>query len=496
MKDEMNSLSALGTWSYVEVSDKEKRKALPVKWVYKIKLNEVGEIDRFKARLVAKGFKQIYGIDYTEVYAPVSKHTTLRYLLAVAVHETMEIHQMDVSTAFLHGNLEEEVYTQQPDGFHVGGPNVVCKLHKALYGLKQAPRAWYQTFSAALTAAGYVVSDADPSLFILNKGDGDITYLLLYVDDILLFSQKMDNINKAKSLLKSNFAVKDLGEARHFLGMQISFERDENGKLLAVKLSNEKLITDMLISFGMLDCKPKSVPLDPGMKLKKGDGDPLPPDNRYRELVGGLLYLSTTVRPDISHVSGLLGRFSSNPTTHHWSAGMHVLRYLAGTKSLGLKWTKGKGGMEGFVDSDFAGDLDGHKSTSGFVFLSGGTAVSWASKLQPIAALSTVEAEFISMCSGVQEALWLRKLVTEVEGIPGASVIHTDNTGALVNIKGIPVSPRTKHIGVRYHRVRGEVERGAIDARFVPTQDNPADMFTKNLPKSSFVKFRVKIGVV
>ena len=443
-----------------------------------------------------RGSKQIYGIDYTEVYAPVSKHTTLRYLLAVAVHKGMEVHQMDVSTAFLHGNLEEKVFTQQPEGFHVGGPNVVCELHKALYGLKQAPRAWYHTFSAALTAAGYIVSDADPSLFILNKGNGDILYLLLYVDDILLFSENMENINAAKSLLKSHFAVKDMGEARHFLGMQISFERDANGKLLAVKLSNEKLITDMLDSFNMSDCKTKSVPLDPGMKLKKDDGDPLPPDNRYRELVGGLLYLSTTVRPDISHVSGLLGRFSSNPTHHHWSAGMHVLRYLAGTKSLGLKWTKGNGGMEGYVDSDFAGDLDCHKSTSGFVFLSGGTAVSWASKLQPLAALSTVEAEFISMCSGVQEALWLRKLVTDVEGIPGATVIHTDNTGALVNIKGIPISPRTKHIGVRYHRVRGEVECGAIDARFVSTQENPADMFIKNLPKASFVKFREKIGVV
>jgi hypothetical protein len=496
MKEEMHSLSALGTWTYVEVTDKEKKKALPVKWVYKIKLNEIGEIDRFKARLVAKGFRQIYGIDYTEVYAPVSKHTTLRYLLAVAVHKSMEIHQMDVSTAFLHGNLEEKVFTQQPQGFHVGGPNVVCRLHKALYGLKQAPRAWYCTFSDAVKGAGYIASDADPSLFILNKGNGDITYLLLYVDDILLFSEHLENITAAKSLLKSHFAIKDLGEAKHFLGMSITFQRAEHGDLLAVTLSNEKLIIDMLDSFNMLDCRTKSVPLDPGMKLKKDDGDPLPADNRYRELVGGLLYLSTTVRPDISHVSGLLGRFSANPTTQHWSAGMHVLRYLAGTKSLGLTWTKGQGEVVGFVDSDFAGDLDGHKSTSGFVFLAEGAAISWKSKLQPLAALSTVEAEFISMCAGVQEALWLQKLVMDVEGITGAAIIYTDNTGALVNIKGIPISPRTKHIGVRYHRVRGEVERGAIDARYVSTHENPADMFTKNLPKGPFVTFREKIGLV
>jgi uncharacterized pyridoxal phosphate-containing UPF0001 family protein len=141
MQDEMKSLKALGTWSYVVVDDKQKKKALPVKWVYKIKLSEIGEIERFKARLVAKGFRQIYGVDYTKVYAPVSKHSTLRYILSKAVHRNMHVHQMDVSTAFLHGDLTEKVFIQQPEGFHVGGPNTVCRLHKALYGLKQAPRA-------------------------------------------------------------------------------------------------------------------------------------------------------------------------------------------------------------------------------------------------------------------------------------------------------------------------------------------------------------------
>jgi len=165
MQDEMHSLSALGTWTYVEVSDKEKERALPVKWVYKIKLNEIGEIDRFKARLVAKGFRQIYGIDYTEVYAPVSKHTTLRYLLAVAVHKGMKIHQMDVSTAFLHGNLEEKVFTQQPEGFHVGGPMLFAGCTRLCTGLNKPPEHGIKTFSDAVKGAGYVASDADPSLF-------------------------------------------------------------------------------------------------------------------------------------------------------------------------------------------------------------------------------------------------------------------------------------------------------------------------------------------
>jgi hypothetical protein len=495
MQDEMKSLKALGTWSYVVVDEKQKKKALPVKWVYKIKLSEIGEIERFKARLVAKGFRQIYGVDYTEVYAPVSKHSTLRYILSKAVHRNMHVHQMDVSTAFLHGDLTEKVFIQQPEGFHVGGPDTVCRLHKALYGLKQAPRAWYVTISNYLKAAGFTISDADLSLFIQNKEGGEAVYLLLYVDDILITSQDLTRVEEVKALLASKFAVKDLGEARHFLGMQITFVRGSDGTLQSVKLSNEKLVTDILESFDMSSCRPKATPLDTSLKLQKDSGEPLPKDNRYRELVGGILYLANTVRPDLSFAAGLLARFSNAPTSSHLSAGMNVLKYLAGTKGMGLVWEKGTKTFEAFVDSDYAGDLDGRKSTSGFVFMSGSAAVSWGSKLQPLVALSTVEAEFISVCTEVQEALWFAKLIYDFGENSGRMVIHTDNTGALANMKGIPISPRTKHIAVRYHRVRNEVENGAIEPRYVATSDNIADFFTKALPKVPFVKLRALAGL-
>jgi hypothetical protein len=495
MNDEINSLKALGTWSYVVVDDRQKKKALPVKWVYKVKLSEIGEVERFKARLVAKGFKQIYGVDYTEVYAPVSKHTTLRYLLSKGVDRNMHVHQMDVSTAFLHGDLAEKVFIQQPEGFHVGGPNTVCRLHKALYGLKQAPRAWYVTISSFLKSAGFVISDADPSLFILQRVDGVTVYLLLYVDDILIASQDLKSVEEVKALLASKFAVKDLGEARHFLGMQIEFERESDGTLRSVMLSNEKLVTDILDSFGMTSCKPKATPLDTSWRLQKDDGDPLPKENRYRELVGGILYLANTVRPDLSYAAGLLARFSNSPTTTHLGAGMNVLRYLAGTKGMGLQWEKGSERFVGYVDSDYAGDLDGRKSTSGYAFMSGSAAVSWGSKLQPVVALSTVEAEFVSMCSGVQEALWFTKMLNDFGESPGSIVIYTDNTGALANVKGIPISSRTKHIAVRYHRVRDEVENGAIKPLYVATSENIADFFTKVLPKAPFTKFREMAGL-
>jgi hypothetical protein len=352
------------------------------------------------------------------------------------------------------------------------------------------------TINSYLKTAGFTISDADSSLFIQSKEGGEAVYLLLYVDDILITSQDLTRVEEVKALLASKFAVKDLGEAKHFLGMQITFERESDGILRSVKLSNKKkLVTDILESFDMSSCRPKATPLDTSRKLQKDSGDPLPKDNRYRELVGGILYLANTVRPDLSFAAGLLARFSNAPTSTHLSAGMNVLKYLAGTKGMGLVWEKDSKTFEAFVDSDYAGDLDGRKSTSGFVFISGSAAVSWRSKLQPLVALSTVEAEFISVCTGVQEALWFAKLIYDFGENPGRMVIHTDNTGALANMKGIPISPRTKHIAVRYHRVRNEVENGAIEPRYVTTSDNIADFFTKALPKVPFFKLRALAGL-
>jgi hypothetical protein len=498
MREEMSSLESLGTWTLVEMSDSELRRAkpLPTKWVYKIKLTDTGEVERYKARLVAKGFKQIYGIDYTEVYAPVSKYTTFRFLLSEAVERNLHVHQLDVSTAFLHGDLKEVVHTVQPEGFHDGNRNTVCRLHKSLYGLKQAPKAWHETLTACLVSSGYRKGDADPSLYVLCGSEGKpSTYLILYVDDILIASADLECVAAAKSLLSQHFKVKDLGEAKFFLGMQIEQVRDAGGVLQSVKLHNTKSVTELLRDFSMSDAVPKATPLETGAKLSKEVGVPLPADNRYRELVGKILYLSNTVRPDLAYVSGVLSRFAAAPTSEHWKAGVRVLKYLAGTRDVGLAWYKWGPAVHGFVDSDYAGDLDGRKSTSGSVFLSGTAAVSWSSKLQPVAALSTVEAEYISMCSGVQEALWLSKLVTDfggrVEGFP----LYTDNTGALTNIKGSPASQRTKHIDVRYHRIRDEVQLGRIAPFYVPTAENPADAFTKALAKPAFHKFMEAIGM-
>jgi transposase InsO family protein len=496
MLEEMGSLNALETWDLVQVSEQQAKRALPVRWVFKVKLTESGDVEKFKARLVAKGFKQVYGVDYTEVYAPVSRHSTLRYLLSMAVEQQMHLHQLDISTAFLHGKLQETVYVQQPPGFYEGGPNTVCKLNKALYGLKQAPKAWYDTMSKVLLDDGFVIADSDPSLFIARKLGDDDVYVLVYVDDILVASKNMDKVTAVKALLNAHFAVKDLGPAKYFLGMSVTQSFDNNGVLQSIKLSNEKLTAEIISSFhGEESLKPKALPMDTAFQLSAHVGDPLPVGNRYRELVGGIMYLANTVRPDIAFAANHLARFAVSPTSHHYRAGISVLKYLLGSKDFGLLWDKGKNGITGFVDSDYAGEVDGRRSTSGHVFLSGTAAILWGSKLQKVTALSTVEAEFVSMCSGVQEALWISKLVSDFGGVPAPIRIYTDNTGALANIKGIPISPRTKHIGVRYHRVRQEVEQGSISPFYVESASNLADMFTKALPKVQFQKLRAGIGM-
>lgn len=498
MLKEMQSLTDLGTYTLVELSPSEVKavKPLPVRWVFRVKYTQDKEVDKFKARLVAKGYKQIYGVDYTEVFAPVSKYTTFRYLLALAVERNLHVHQLDVSTAFLHGDLKEQVYVQQPEGFHVGSPGAVWKLHKALYGLKQAPRAWHEALTSVLLQAGYRVADGDASLYIRTDENGT-TYVLIYVDDILVASVQLDNVESGKKLLGSHFSIKDMEEVNYFLGMSVQMERDEHGVLQSVKLTNSKLITDAVADFSLANAKAKATPGDKSWRICDDEGDPLPEGNRYREALGKILYLANTVRPDISFMAGVLSRYAAKPTTHHWHGAMQVLKYLLGTKDLGLVWERSGKSSElvGFVDSDYAGDTSSRKSTSGGVFTCGTAAISWLSKLQRTTALSTVESEFYAMCSGVQEALSLQKLSSDFDHQLGALVLHSDNTGALVNIRGNPSSQRTKHIGVRYMRIRDELRDGSIEVQYVPTEENPADMFTKCLAKGQFLKLRASIGM-
>src|SRR6266498_3617052 len=328
---EMDSILSNGTWEVTERS--YGCKPVGCKWVFKKKLRPDGTIEKYKARLVAKGYTQKEGEDYFDTYSPVARLTTIRVLLSLAASYGLIVHQMDVKTAFLNGELEEEIYMEQPDGFVVKGEErKVCKLLKSLYGLKQAPKQWHEKFDRTLTFAGFVINEANRCVYY-RYGGGEGVILCLYVDDILIFGTSLNLIKEGKEFLSESFEMKDLGEADVILNIKLV--REGNG---GVSLSQSHYVEKVLSRFGYSDCKPTSTPYDASVILRKNKRimrDQL----RYSQIIGSLMYLASATRPDISFAVSKLSRFVSNPGDDHWCALERVMRYLKGTMDYGIHCT-------------------------------------------------------------------------------------------------------------------------------------------------------------
>jgi hypothetical protein len=423
MKAEFSALVSNHTWTLVPRPTNQK--VVRNKWVFKLKQRADGTIDRYKARLVAKGFDQEAGVDFHETFSPVIKPATIRLVLALAVHFHWVVHQLDISNAFLHGYLEEEVLMEQPKGFEDPAfPDHVCRLHKSLYGLKQAPRAWFMRLSQALLELGFTSSAVDSSLFMFHLHSIHV-FVLIYVDDILVCSNSPSAISGLISHLQCEFAVKDLGPLSYFLGIQAT--RTHN----ALYLTQTKYITDLLRRTHMDGAKPASTPCTTAGKLSRFDGDPLNEPSEYRHIVGALQYCTLT-RPDIAYSVNQLCQFLHSPTTVHMIAAKRVLRYLKGTLTLGLCYTRGSLHLNGYCDSDWAGSPDDRKSTTGYGMYLGPCLISWAAKKQAVVAKSSTEAEYRSMALAVAELYWLRMLFQELR-VPllHPPCLWVDNLGAL-----------------------------------------------------------------
>jgi hypothetical protein len=486
MDEEIASLKKNDTWTLETVPAGVK--PIPVKWVFKIKTNPDGTVERYKARLVAKGFRQRKGNDYNEVFAPVGKRSTMLCLFAKAAKENLIVKQMDVKTAFLNGKLEETIYVDQPPGYEEKGEGVACRLNKALYGLKQAPRAWHQTLKTALEGLGLRQSVADPGLFILDASN---LYMLVYVDDALFYCADEASIDTLMAKLMKIFDLRALGETKAFLGMEIL--RDKEAGI--IQITQRRMAADLAERFGMSDAKPRSLPVSPSVKLIAGT-DNLDPDvYPYAELVGGLLYLSTCTRPDIAQAVGALSRYMSKPTMEHWTAAKGVLRYVIGTANTSLTFSAAKPELEIYCDADYAGDIDTRRSTTGYVILMQGGAVSWSSRLQPTVAMSTTEAEYMAAAAVTKEALWLRTLLEDLGSPTKTMTIKCDNQGAIKLVKNPIASQRTKHIDVMHHFVREHVASGSIVFEYCDTQRMVADIFTKPLPAVKFMFCKSAMGL-
>jgi hypothetical protein len=410
-------------------------------------------------------------------------------LLAEVAAEGLILRQLDVTTSFLNGDLEEDIYMEPPEGLPVRDGEV-CKLRKSLYGLRQAPRAWHTKLKTELQGMHFRVSDADPGLFVYEN-DGMMVWILVYVDDILVAARTANEVDFFVSKFLKKFDARELGDATYFLGLEI--QRDAtNG---TIKLSQTKYATELVSKYGLLDANATSTPSSTSVKMTK-EGDPLDLSVfPFREAVGGLLYLAVCTRPDIAQAVGAVARYMSAPTTQHWSAVKMILRYIKGTAALGLVYGSGEPGLAGYCDADYAGDVDTRRSTTGYVFILNGGAISYSSQLQPTVAASTVEAEYMSAARAVKEALWLRKLLPELGMKTPTVKIWSDNQGALKLLKNPITSARSKHIDVQHHFARERVSRGEVEFNYVSTHGMVADILTKALPANKVKMCRNAMGL-
>ena len=488
MKEEIHMIEKNHTWELVDrPADKN---IIGVKWIFRTKLNADSSIKKFKARLVVKGDAQVYGVDYSDTFAPVARMDTIRLLLAVAAHKNWKVFQMDVKSAFLNGDLQEEIYVEQPAGFVVQGEeDKVYMLKKALYGLKQAPRAWYGRIDDYLTGFGFQKSLSESTLYV-KKIDDDVLIVSLYVDDLLVTGSNLQQIERFKQDMMQAFEMSDLGLMSFFLGMEIKQSRG------VIFIGQEKYAKEILKKFQMENCKPTATPMNQKDKFSKEDETARVNEEKYRSLIGCLLYLTAT-RPDILYATNLLSRFMHCLSELHMRAAKRILRYIKGTCSFGVKFMQCKTlKLHGFSDSDWGGFIDDMKSTSGFCFNLGSAIFSWSSKKQSIVAQSTADAEFIAATTAVNQALWLQKLLRDLHmEEEEATEISVDNQAAIAISNNPVFHGKTKHFNIKLYFIREVQKNGDVKLLYCRTEDQMADLFTKALPANRFEFLTRLIGV-
>nr|CAN82171.1 hypothetical protein VITISV_040546 [Vitis vinifera] len=487
MHEEIQALEENGMWT-LEPLPKGKR-ALGSQWVYRTKYFSNGDIERLKSRLVVLGNHQEAGIDYHETFSPVAKMTTVRAFLAIAASKNWELHQMDVHNAFLHGDLEEEVYMKLPPGFESSDPNLVCRLWKSLYGLKQAPRCWFAKLVTALKGYGFLQSYSDYSLFTYTKGNVQIN-VLVYVDDLIISGNDSAALKTFKAYLSDCFKMKDLGVLKYFLGIEVA--RSSAGLFLCQR----KYTLDIVSEAGLLGAKPCGFSIEQNHRLGLANGELLSNPESYRRLVGRLIYLAVT-RPNLAYSVHILSQFMQEPRIEHWEVALRVVHYLKGTPGQGILLRADSDlSLQGWCDSDWAACPVTRRSLSGWLVFLGQSHISWKTKKQHTVSRSSAEAEYRAMAAVTCELKWLKGLLLSL-GVhhPKAIKLFCDSQSALHMTKNPVFHERTKHIEVDCHFVRDAITDGLIAPSYVPTVTQLADIFTKALGKKQFDYLLAKLGI-
>lgn len=493
VQDELDSLHKNNTWTFV--TKPPEKNIIDCRWVFNVKTDGLGNPVRHKARLVAKGFSQEHLVDYFDTFAPIVRISSLRFLIAISNQFNLYLHHMDVNTAFLNGILSEEVYMKIPEGIVVKNRNLVCKLHKALYGLKQSARCWYQVFETFILKLGFKNSAVDSCVFIKdNNNVKENIYIALFVDDIFIATGDINSLRNLKLSLSKQFSMKDLEEIKYFLGIRVI--RDYN----TIKLDQTSYINEVLRKFNMYNCNTVKTPLP-----EKLDFVGLNADEIYnapsQNLLGCLMYIMICTRPDLSFTVNILSRYSNKKNQTVWKYLQTALRYLKGTSDLKLVYQRNNNqifdSLQGYADSDWAGDEITRISTTGYIFkLFEKCSVTWNTRKQHSVADSSTAAEYMALHEAVKEALWLRSLGQFVKvDFKNPIIIYEDNNGCIQIANNPTDHKRTKHIDIKYHFTREQVQKGIITLRHISTEEQIADIFTKSLGATKFMKLRHELGL-
>ena len=488
-EEEMRSIEKFKVWDLVDLPLGVK--PIGLKWVFKLKKNADGSINKYKARLVAKGYVQQHGVDFEEVFAPVARIETIRLLIKLAASHGWEIHHLDVKTAFLHGELKEDVYVCQPEGFErKGSRDKVYKLNKALYGLRQAPRAWNNKLNHILGELQFIKCSKEPTVY-RREVQEHLLIIAVYVDDLFVTGTSLEVINNFKTEMSSRFDMSDLGKLSYYLGIEVIQQNE------GIVLNQRRYALKILEEAGMEDCNMVHTPMVNGLQLSKSEHEKEVDATAFRKNVGCFRYLLHT-RPDLSYSVGVLSRYMQSPRESHAAAMKQCLRYLKGTTTLGLTFKRCTSipRLVGYSDSSHNVDQDDGKSTAGHIFYLGESPISWCSQKQETVALSSCEAEFMGGTEAAKQAIWLQDVLSEITGTACEKVvIRLDNKSAIALTKNPVFHGRSKHIHRRYHFIRECVENGQVEVEHVPGNEQKADILTKPLGRIKFKEMRSLIGV-
>lgn len=502
-----------GTWEIVQKG--KEVNIIGNKMILKEKFNSDGTLERKKARLVARGFAQRPNIDFFETFAPVTKLSSIRLLLGIAAEENLKLTQLDVSTAFLNGNLEEKVFMEVPKNLEkylqniiskkkgnkeilkkckkmlkdlkINSTDKVCLLKKALYGLKQAGRQWFKKLDIELKSIGFKSSYADPCIYILQKGEEKVI-IAVYVDDLIFASNSAELEKGIKEKLMKIFQMRDIGNLKYCLGIEFSQTKEH------ITANQSKYIEDLLKKFNMENCKTVATPLEPGLKLEKAKEDDKI-DVPYQSLIGSLMYLSVATRPDITFTVSYLSQFNNCYNKDHWQAAKRVLRYLQGTKDFKLTFKKSEDPIIGYTDADWASCILDRRSYTGYCFTYAGAAISWESRKQKSVALSTAEAEYMALTEAAKEALHLKTLANDMGISQQKILIYNDNQAAKSLVENPIIGSKSKHISIKEHFIREVAKRKEIEVGYKRTEDMLADVLTKAVGGKRLADLRCGFGL-